>query len=88
MNRSNYILFSFFALSIVVISCRKNTPDNTQYSSEAISRVFGNTIDINNPENYANQAIPAYINADNGPVSDDKKAIQRNCLPKTTYKNV
>ena len=80
MNRSNYILFSFFALSIVVISCRKNTPDNTQYSSEAISRVFGNTIDINNPENYANQNIPSYILAENGqnnPIDDRKATLGR-----------
>lgn len=68
------------ALSIVVFSCRKNTPDNTQYSSEAIKRVFGTAIDINNPENYANQNIPSYILADNGqnnPIDDRKATLGR-----------
>ena len=65
----------FFITLINSYRCAKNTPnDTTGFSDAAIKRVFGNTISINSPENYTNQAIPAYINADNGPVSDDKKA--------------
>lgn len=80
MNRSTFILFSATALSLVIFSCRKNTPDNNQYSSEAIKRVFGNSIDINNPENYANQNIPFYILAQNGqnnPIDNRKATLGR-----------
>jgi cytochrome c peroxidase len=56
--------------------CAKNTDDTlgAVFSDAAIKRIFGNNISINSPENYANQSIPAYINADNGQVIDDKKA--------------
>ena len=66
----------FFFTLINGYHCAKNTNDqnNTVFSDAAIKRVFGNNININSPENYANQAIPGYINANNGPVSDDKKA--------------
>ena len=68
----------FFITLINSYRCAKNTTNDTAgFSDAAIKRIFGNNISINSPENYANQSIPAYINADNGSVIDDKKAIQR-----------
>lgn len=56
------MLFSFLLLSII-ISCNKNETVPQDYS--AIKSRFGNKIDPNNLENYANQGKPGYINKDN-----------------------
>jgi cytochrome c peroxidase len=72
------LLFCLMSFIVLVngYRCAKNTDDTlgAVFSDTAIKRIFGNNININSPENYANQTIPAYINADNGRVIDDKKA--------------
>jgi len=61
-------------------SCKPETPDNTEFSTEAIQRVFGSNINILQPDNYANQSKPNYIlldNSGNNPIEDKKATLGR-----------
>ncbi len=62
-----------FAFTLLA-NCTKNVEPETSFSDAAIKRMFGSNIQINQTSNYSNQAVPAYILADNGGVIDDKKA--------------
>lgn len=75
------IVFAFFA-TLPLLSCNKdeeysNTPTN---SYPEIAATFGNTIDLNNLSNYANQVIPNYITKDNSalnPITDKGATLGR-----------
>lgn len=58
----------FIVISTVLLSC--NNDDSDSYTDitptyPAVEAEFGNSIDLNNLENYANQTIPTYITKDN-----------------------
>lgn len=58
----------FIVISTVLLSCNNDDPDSytdITPSYPAVETEFGNSIDLNNLENYANQTIPTYITKDN-----------------------
>lgn len=83
-NFPNYIyplIRALFIGSVTLIqSCKPETPNSTDFSTEAIQRVFGSNINILQPENYANQSKPNYIlldNSGNNPIEDKKATLGR-----------
>lgn len=67
MLKKNLVTFSLVALlisALLVQSCKKSKTNNTQ-STTAIEATFKGSIDLNHLENYAGQAVPAYIRKDN-----------------------
>ena len=53
-------------LAFAFVSCSKESnPAESVQSYPAVTAKFGNKIDLNSLENYANQPIPSYINKDN-----------------------
>lgn len=61
------IYFStLMVLAFAFVSCSKESnPAESVQSYPAVTAKFGNKIDLNSLENYANQPIPSYINKDN-----------------------
>ncbi len=57
------LMLGVAAIVLVIQACRKKT--NTTQNWPAVKAAFGNTIDLNNLENYASQTRPAYITKDN-----------------------
>jgi cytochrome c peroxidase len=49
---------------VIFVSCSKSD-DNSQSPNEILTSIFGNNIDIDNLDNYANQQTPTYITRDN-----------------------
>lgn len=75
---TNKILISSL-ISIILISCNSEDDsyiNTTQTSYPNIEATFGESIDLNNLSNYANQSIPGYITKDNtnGNTIDNKIA--------------
>jgi len=53
-------------LALLTVSCGKSESDYVAIESYPnVTATFGNTIDLNNLSNYANQTIPTYITKDN-----------------------
>jgi len=71
------------AIAFSLLSCNKN--DEEIYSAipetyPAVQAQFGNSVDLNNLANYANQTVPAYITKDNSslnPVSNKGATLGR-----------
>lgn len=57
------ILFFLLGCFLLVASCKKDVVEVKTYP--AVEAAFGNSIDLNNLYNYANQAVPNYITKDN-----------------------
>lgn len=77
--KNAYSLF-LFSFVLILFSC-SNTDDYvaTDLYPNATSK-FAGKIDLNNPSNYANQAIPAYIRKDNtsgNPITDKGATLGR-----------
>ena len=68
-------------LSIIFISCGKSDDGYTVITTYPfVEAEFGNTLDINNLDNYANQSIPSYItkfNGQNNPITDKGATLGR-----------
>lgn len=90
MNQKKTLLILSLLIFILAISCSEDTADTTDDDTDdpdiiltwrdtypAISTAFGNSFDLDNLDNYANQAVPSYITKDNtgGNVITDKGAI-------------
>lgn len=76
------ILTAAIGASVILglYSCKPENQTDSDYSSEAIQRVFGSNINIQQPENYANQSRPSYIlldNSGNNPIEDKKATLGR-----------
>ena len=64
----------------IFISCTKTDVVSSNTIIDPIKQAFGNSIDLNNLANYANQTIPTYITKDNGlanPISNIKATLGR-----------
>jgi len=75
-------LFTGLLFAILTISCSKSDlpVENNMATQTAVSRVFGNSIDLSALENYANQTIPNYITKDNSannPITDAGATLGR-----------
>ncbi len=78
--KTNRVLLFLFVFSIV--SCNNDSNDGYEniVSYPSILATFGNTIDTDNLDNYANQTIPNYITKDNGlinPITDKGATLGR-----------
>jgi len=74
---------STLIIAFLVLSCNKNDEDIYSAIPEsypAVQAQFGNSVDLNNLANYANQTVPAYITKDNSglnPVSNKGATLGR-----------
>ena len=61
-------ILPFLAIAFSVVSCNDSNEDSYTAITEtypAVQAEFGNSVDLNNLANYANQTVPAYITKDN-----------------------
>jgi len=76
-------LFLTACTSVFFLSCNNQDETYNEILSENYPNVeaaFGNTIDLNNLNNYANQAVPTYITKDNSslnPITDKGATLGR-----------
>lgn len=76
-------LFLTACTSVFFLSCNNQDETYNEIPSENYPNVeaaFGNTIDLNNLNNYANQAVPTYITKDNSslnPITDKGATLGR-----------
>lgn len=69
----------YIVISILLTSCKDDEPMPLPENGD-MSIYFGDNIDLDNLENYANQPIPAYITKDNGtnnPITDKGATLGR-----------
>jgi cytochrome c peroxidase len=73
----------FLAIAISVVSCNDSNEDSYTAITEtypAVQAEFGNSVDLNNLANYANQTVPTYITKDNSalnPISNKGATLGR-----------
>jgi cytochrome c peroxidase len=76
-------ILPFLAIAFSVMSCNDNNEDDYTAITEtypAIQAEFGNSVDLNNLANYANQTVPAYITKNNSalnPISNKGATLGR-----------
>jgi cytochrome c peroxidase len=76
-------ILPFLAIAISVVSCNDSNEDNYTAITEtypAVQAEFGNSVDLNNLANYANQTVPTYITKDNSalnPISNKGATLGR-----------
>ena len=76
-------ILPFLAIAFSVISCNDTNDDNYTTITEtypAVLAEFGNSVDLNNLANYANQTVPGYITKNNGilnPITDKGATLGR-----------
>ena len=73
---------SILIIAFLVLSCNNNEESYTAIpvTYPAVQAEFGNTVDLNNLANYANQTVPAYITKDNSalnPISNKGATLGR-----------
>lgn len=76
---TKYLLI--YTLSLFIVSCNNEEDDYSSIESYPnVESTFGNSIDLNNLANYANQTIPNYITKDNSnlnPITDKGATLGR-----------
>jgi cytochrome c peroxidase len=68
------------SLFLGLYSCKPENQTTSDFSTEAIKRVFGSNINILQPDNYSHQSRPNYIildNSGNNPIEDKKATLGR-----------
>jgi len=76
-------ILPFLAIAFSVVSCNDSNEDSYTAITEtypAVQAEFGNSVDLNNLANYANQTVPAYITKDNSalnPISNKGATLGR-----------
>ena len=69
----------YIVISLLLASCKDDEPIPLPENGD-MSIYFGDNIDLDNLQNYANQPIPAYITKDNGtnnPITDKGATLGR-----------
>ncbi|WP_396153999.1 cytochrome-c peroxidase [Flavobacterium sp.] len=76
-------ILPFLAIAFSVVSCNDSNEDSYTAITEsypAVQAEFGNSVDLNNLANYANQTVPAYITKNNSalnPISNKGATLGR-----------